>query len=154
MFLYILSIKIDDTLAYRSFIQDYSPMTNHEPYHRQWVPHFNLKYNDIKNCQAVIPNRRLYKPSLSSPSSSKRTSQPKPFPWPLKSMSAKGIAINYTAWLSLPVVQAQILNDQGRFQSSVVLLLLKNADFYFTQSIPFRILYSLRCWYMLPWGYI
>jgi hypothetical protein len=29
-------------------------MTNHEPYHRQWVPHFNLKYNDIKNCQAAL----------------------------------------------------------------------------------------------------
>ena len=56
---YRLSIKIDNSLAYRNSPQACPPNTNHEPYRRQ----------QLEKLSSCILNRRLHKPSLSSPSS-------------------------------------------------------------------------------------
>ena len=115
MFLYRLSIKIDNTLAYRNFPQAYPPMTNHERYHRQWLPNFISKKEDIENCLAAFQiddftnrvchlhhqARQLRKQNDSHESEIQDR--------------AKSIATDHTAWLSLPIVQTHIPNEEGMF---------------------------------------
>lgn len=52
MFLYRMSLRIDNTLAYRNFAQAYPPITDHEEYYRQWVRQIISSEEDLEGCIA------------------------------------------------------------------------------------------------------
>jgi hypothetical protein len=54
MFLYRMSLRIDNTLAYRNFPQAYPPITDHEEYHRQWLPLIISRQEDMDLCMASL----------------------------------------------------------------------------------------------------
>src|SRR5947207_300527 len=54
MFLYRMSLRIDNTLGYRNFVQAYPPITDHEVYHRQWMPEIISSEDDIDACIATF----------------------------------------------------------------------------------------------------
>ena len=115
MFLYRMSLKIDNTLAYRNFPQAYPPITNHEQYHRQWLPYFISKRDEIENCLAVfrlddftnqICHLHHHLRQLRKENDS--------LEFEIQDR-AKSIASDHTAWLSLPIIQPHIPNEEGTF---------------------------------------
>jgi len=54
MFLYRMALKVDNTLAYRNFPQAFPPITDHDCFHRQWLPHFITKQEDLESCLAAF----------------------------------------------------------------------------------------------------
>jgi hypothetical protein len=54
MFLYRMSLRIDNTLAYRNFRQAYPPITDQEKYFRQWIPPIISNNKDIDLCVASL----------------------------------------------------------------------------------------------------
>jgi hypothetical protein len=54
MFLYRMSLRIDNTLGYRNFVQAYPPITDHEVFHRQWMPEIISSEDDIDACIATF----------------------------------------------------------------------------------------------------
>ena len=112
MFLYRMSLKIDNTLAYRNFPQAYPPITDHEVYHRQWLPRiFSAGKDDLENCLAAFKlddftnqichlhqqARRHRKQNESHESNIQRL--------------ANAILTEHTEWLSLPVIKKHIPVD-------------------------------------------
>jgi len=52
MFLYRLSIKLDNNLAYRNFPLAFPPIGDHHAIHQQWLPHFISSKEEIEDCLA------------------------------------------------------------------------------------------------------
>ena len=115
MFLYRMSIKIDNTLAYRNYPLAYPVMTNHDRSHRQWLAYYLSKEIDIEHCLATfrlddftnqichlhLQARELRKQNESNESQIHDR--------------AKTIAVEHNAWLNLPVVRPHIHAVEGVF---------------------------------------
>jgi hypothetical protein len=112
MFLYRLSIKIDNTLAYRNFPQAYPPITNHDRYHLQWLPHFIQDQKDIDDCLASFKLDDFTNRVCHLHHQARRL--------PIRNGSieseiqdrAKSIALEHAAWSSLPNVKSHTLVEE------------------------------------------
>lgn len=107
MFLYRMSIKIDNTLAYRNFPLTYPPLTDHEYYHRQWLPSFISDKHEIENCLAEfklddLTNHICHLHYRARQLGAKRARHPE------IQNRAKLLVNEHAAWLQLPVVKQHI----------------------------------------------
>src|SRR5271170_7679883 len=108
MFLYRMSIKIDNTLAYRNYPLAYPVMNNHDRSHRQWLAYYLSKEVDVEHCLATfrlddftnqichlhLQARELRKQNESNESQIHDR--------------AKTIAVEHAAWLNLALVRPHI----------------------------------------------
>lgn len=106
MFLYRMSIKIDNTLAYRNFPQAYPPITNHERYHRQWLPRFIQNQRDIDLCLASFKLDDFTNQICHLHHQARRLPKRGGPIEPEIQDRAKSIAMEHAAWVSLPVVKS------------------------------------------------
>ena len=108
MFLYRMSIKIDNTLAYRNYPLAYPVMTNQELSHRQWLAHYLSQETAIEQCLATfrlddftnqICHLHLHARQLRDQKESNESQIHD---------RAKTIAFELNAWLNLSVVRPHI----------------------------------------------
>jgi hypothetical protein len=114
MFFYRMSIKIDNTLAYRNFSQAYPPLQTNETLHRQWLQHYISNQNDVEACLAAfklddLTNqichvhhqvRQLRKQNRANVDSEIQS-------------RAELLAREHTDWLQNPIVRPHIPTDEG-----------------------------------------
>ena len=108
MFLYRVSIKIDNTLAYRNYPLAYPVLKNRELIHRQWLAHYISKEADIECCLATF---RLDDFTNQICHLHRQARQLRQYNESNESQihdRAKSIAVEHSAWLNLPVVQSHI----------------------------------------------
>jgi hypothetical protein len=111
MFMHRMSLKIDNTLAYRNFPQVYPPINDHEVYHRQWLPHFIPGKGDIENCLAAFKlddfmNRICHLHHQARQHRKDNDSQEMEI-----QRRANSILAEHTEWLSSSVIQKHIPVD-------------------------------------------
>jgi hypothetical protein len=121
MFLYRMSIKIDNTLSYRNFPLAYPPLTTHEKHHQQWLRHFICSQVDIDYCIASFQLddftnqichlhhavRELRRKSEALPTIDGAVQEVE------IQAGAKHLFHQHRAWLSLPQIQSRIPVDKG-----------------------------------------
>ena len=107
MFLYRMSIKIDNTLAYRNFPPAYPPIANHESYHRQWLPHFISKPADIDDCLAAFQLDDFTNQICHLHQQTKQLKQDNCQETEIQGI-ANTISDDLTTWLSIPAIKPHI----------------------------------------------
>jgi hypothetical protein len=105
MFLYRMSLQIDNTLGYRNFTLAFPPITDHEVYHRQWMSQIISSKDDIDACIATLKVDDLTNQICHLHYDFRQHRKDGRPPDPALLKRAEQLQGEHTAWLNLPVIQ-------------------------------------------------